>query len=124
MSYDFIMMRPKTEIRSSADLGEETLLKQDPADLVAALSALFPDLTWSRERDGGWSSLLEGEDTWYEFSIYPMPDYCWWIRTSHLTNTRKLVPRICETLGLIAFDGQAGIIIGTDGQPRPAGGQS
>ena len=119
MSYDFIMMRPKTEIRSSDDLGEETLFKQEPEEVVAALSVLIPDLTWSRERDGGWSAMLHDEDTWYEFSIYPTPDYCWWIRTSHLTDTRKLVPPICETLGLIAFDGQAMVIIGPDGT-RPA----
>jgi len=45
MSYDFIMMKPQAdvmaEIESLEDLGERTLLRQDPAALVDALSLLF-----------------------------------------------------------------------------------
>ena len=52
MSYDFLMMRPRietmTEIESLEDLGERTLVRQDPAALVDALSSLFPELAWRR----------------------------------------------------------------------------
>jgi hypothetical protein len=119
MSYDFLMMKPKVEIRSSEEIGEETLLKPEPADLVAALSAMFLELSWSRSSKGDWFSSLDGEDTWYEFLIDATPDYCWSIRTSHLTRRRSLIQPICKALGLIAFDGQAGLIIGSDGE-RPA----
>jgi hypothetical protein len=34
------------------------------------------------------------------------------IRTSHLTRERILIPEICREIGLIAFDGQAGKLIG------------
>jgi hypothetical protein len=119
MSYDFLMMKPKVEIRSSADLGEDTLLKPEPADLVAALSAMFPELTWTRSRQGDWFGSLDGEDTWYEFLINAAPDHCWSVRTSHLTRRRSLIQPICKALGLIAFDGQALVIIDADGE-RPA----
>ncbi len=119
MSYDFLMMKPKAEIRSQHDLGEETLLKQESTELVAALSAMFPELAWSQRGDGGWFGSLQGEDTWYEFSIEPTPDYTWSIFTSHKTHRRSLIQPICKALGLIAFDGQAMVIIGPDGA-RPA----
>jgi hypothetical protein len=122
MSYDFLMMKPKVEIRSQDDLSEETLFEQEPTVLVAALSAMFPELDWSpRGGDGGWSGRLDGDDTWYEFLIAATPDYVWSIRTSHLTRRRGLIQPICAALGLIAFDGQAMVIIGPDGA-RPADG--
>ena len=119
MSYDFLMMKPKVEIRSQDDLSEETLLKQEPDEIVAGLSAMFPEVTWSRERGGGWSGRLDGDDTWYEFLIDATPDYAWSIRTSHLTRRRGLIQPICAALGLIAFDGQATVLIDAGGT-RPA----
>jgi hypothetical protein len=123
MSYDFLMMKPKVEIRSPNDLSEETLLKQQPEEIIAGLSALFPELTWSPS-GGGWSGYLDGDDTWYEFLIDAKPDYAWSVRTSHLTRRRSLIQPICAALGLIAFDGQAVVIIDADGtrppDPRPA----
>ena len=118
MSYDFLMMKPKVEFRSQNDLNEETLFKQEPEEIVTGLSAIFPEVVWS-STGGGWSGHLDGNDTWYEFLIDATPDYAWSIRTSHLTRRRSLIQPICAALGLIAFDGQAGIIIGPDG-PRPA----
>jgi hypothetical protein len=115
MSYDFMMMKPKAdvmaEIESLEDLGEHTLLRQDPAALVDALSSLFPELGWNKESDGGWFGSLQGDDTWYEFHIGAEPDYSWSVCTSRLSNTRSLVPIICDTLGLLAFDGQANLLI-------------
>jgi len=115
MSYDFIMMKPQAdvmaEIESLEDLGERTLLRQDPAALVEALSFLFAGLAWNRESDGGWLASLEGDDTWYEFRIGAEPDYSWSVKTSHRAGTRNLVPLICDRLGLLAFDGQANLLI-------------
>jgi hypothetical protein len=44
MSYDFVMMKPRVEIRSAQDLGEHSLLRQEPAAVVNALSPMFPGL--------------------------------------------------------------------------------
>jgi hypothetical protein len=115
MSYDFMMMKPKperaSEIESLEDLGEHTLLRQDPAALVAALSSLFPDIAWCREDGGGWFGSLKGDDSWYEFRIEAAADYSWSISASHRAGPRNLVPVICDTLGLLAFDGQANLLI-------------
>src|ERR1700740_2269965 len=113
MSYDFMMMKPKpereSEIESLEDLGETTLLRQEPAALVEALSSLFPEIAWRREDSGGWFGALTGDDSWYEFRIEATPDYSWSIRTSHRAGPRNLVPAICDRLGLLAFDGQANL---------------
>src|SRR5215470_9664552 len=86
MSYDFMIMKPRpgreSEIESLEDLGEHTLLRQDPSALVEALSSLFPDIVWRKEEDGGWFGSLTGDDSWYEFRIDLSPDYSWSIRTS------------------------------------------
>jgi hypothetical protein len=115
VSYDFTMMKPRPEvtieIESLEDLGERTLLRQDPADLVKALSSMFPQLAWRNEEDGGWFGSLADEDSWYEFRIEAAPDFSWTVRTSHRAGTRNLVPLICDTLGLLAFDGQANVLI-------------
>jgi len=115
VSYDFTMMKPRPEvtieIESLEDLGERTLLRQDPAELVEALSSLFPQMTWRKEDDGGWFGSLQGEDSWYEFRIEALLDFSWSVRTSHRTGTRNLIPLICDTLGVLAFDGQANLLI-------------
>jgi hypothetical protein len=115
MSYDFMMMKPRPEvtieIESLEDLGERTLLRQDPATLKEALSSLFPELAWRQEDNGGWFGSLEGEDSWYEFRIEAAPDYAWSVCTSHRAGTRNLVPVICDTLGVLAFNGQANLLI-------------
>src|ERR1700739_401646 len=73
MSYDFMMMKPRpgreSEIESLEDLGEHTLLRQDSAALVEALSSLFPKIEWRQEDSGGWFGALKGDDSWYEFRI-------------------------------------------------------
>jgi hypothetical protein len=115
MSYDFMMMKPRPEvtieIESLEDLGERTLLRQDPAALREALSLLVPELVWRQEDNGGWFGSLEREDSWYEFRIEAAPDYAWSICTSHRAGTSNLVPLICDTLGVLAFDGQANLLI-------------
>lgn len=115
MSYDFTMMKPKAglsiEIESMEDLGENTLLRQDPAVLVEALSSLFPQTAWRKEDSGGWFGSLQGDDSWYEFRIEGTADHAWSICSSHRAGTRNLVPVICDTLGLLAFDGHANLLI-------------
>src|ERR1700748_3856184 len=115
MSYDFMNMKPKpereSEIESLEDLGEHTLLRQEPAALVEALSSLFPEIVWRNEDGGGWSGSLRSVDSWYEFRIEAEPDTSWSIRTSHRAGPRNLVPVICDTLGLLAYDGHANLLI-------------
>jgi hypothetical protein len=113
MSYDFIMMKPRAEvieIETMDDLGEHTLLPQEPSALVEALSSMFPDLVWEKQGDG-WFGSLEGADTWYEFRIGAEADYAWSVCTSDGAKSRSLVPIICDRLGLLAFDGQANVLI-------------
>jgi hypothetical protein len=116
MSYDFLMMKPKGQVHSQHDLGEETLFKQDPKAIVEDLSALLPGVRWSRSNDGGWFGSFDGTDGFYEFRIGPDADYVWTLHTSHGAATRSLVATLYKALGLVAFDGQAMIIITPDGQ--------
>ena len=113
MSYDFIMMKPRAEvmeIETMDDLGEHPLLRQETSELVDALSSLFPELAWEKQADG-WFGSLEGGDTWYEFRIGAEADYAWSVCTSDGAKSRNLVPIICDRLGLLAFDGQANLLI-------------
>ena len=113
MSYDFIMMKPRAEvmeIETMDDLGEHTLLRQEPSDLVEALTSLFPELAWEKQSDG-WFGSLEGGDSWYELRIGAEAEYAWSVCTSDGAKSRNLVPIICDRLGLLAFDGQANVLI-------------
>src|SRR5262249_21384984 len=101
----------ETEIESLEDLGEHTLLRQDPAALVEALSSLFPQIAWRRDEGGGWSGSLKRDDAWYEFRIEEAADVSWSSRTSHRSGPRNVVPVICVGLGLLAYDGQANLLI-------------
>ena len=108
-----------SDIRSSADLGEDTLVKQVPSAIVQGLSELCPTVLWERRDDGGWFGAFDGDDGRYEFVVGPEPDYAWSVLTSRRSPTRHLIQPICRTLGLIAFDGQAMWLIGPEGE-RPA----
>jgi hypothetical protein len=118
MSYDFLIMKPRAEIgaglvaiESMDDLGEHTLLRQEPSALVEALSSLFPQLAWRNEGDGGWFGSLQDDDTCYELRIGAATDFAWSVSTSQRATTRKVIPTICDRLGLLAFDGQANLLI-------------
>ena len=110
-----MMMKPKADIMSEIegleDLGERTLLRQDPAALVEALSSLFPELVWRNESDGGWFGSLQSDDTCYEFRIDAGADYAWSVSTSQRATRRSVIPIICDRLGLLAFDGQSNLLI-------------
>jgi hypothetical protein len=115
MSHDFMMMKSRpgreSEIESLEDLGEYTLLRQDPAALLEALSALFPRIEWRKEESGGWFGSLRDDDSWHEFRIEAAADTSWSIRTSHRAGPRNIVPVICDRLGLLAYDGEANLLI-------------
>ena len=110
-----MMMKPRpgreSEIESLEDFGGHTLLRQDPATLVEALSSMFPEIAWRREDNRGWFGSLQNDDSWHEFRIEEAADYAWSICTSHRAGALNLVPIICDTLGLLAFDGQANLLI-------------
>jgi hypothetical protein len=110
-----MMMKPwpgrESEIESLEDLGEHTLLRQEPAALVEELSSLFPEIAWRTEEGGGWFGALKRDDAWYEFRIEAEADTSWSIRTSHRAGRHNLVPAICDTLGLLAFDNEANLLI-------------
>src|SRR5689334_7924415 len=106
MTYGFMMFKPKGAVPTIDELGEDTLVLQEPSVVVEGLTALFPDIAWRREDGGGWFGALDGEDSWYEFRIDATPDYDWTIATSHRASTRSLVAVICNALGVVAFDGQ------------------
>ena len=115
MSYDFMMMKPKGAIPSIEALSEDTVVAQEPEPIVQALSSLLPATSWQRESDGGWFGRYDGDDTWYEFRINGAPDLVWSINTSHRTHTRSLIQPICNALGVVAFDGQAMVLVKPEG---------
>jgi hypothetical protein len=126
MTYDFLIMKPRAEIgagvvaiESMDDLGEHTLLRQEPSDVVKALSSLFPSVVWRNEGDGGWFGSLQEDETWYEFRIGAAADYAWSVSTSLGATTGKVIPAICDQLGLLAFDGQANVLIWPAGHSSP-----
>jgi hypothetical protein len=111
MSYDFMMFKPKIKISSPEDLGEESILKQNPQPVVDDLTNLFQSIVWRRETDGGWFGSLDNEEGWFEFRIGAEPDYAWSIHTSLRMSARTTIARICAALKLVAFDGQQNIIV-------------
>jgi hypothetical protein len=126
MSYDFLIMKPRAEIgaglagiESMDDLGEHTLLRQEPSAVVKALSSLFPSVVWRNEGDGSWLGSLQDDETSYEFRIGAAADYSWSVSTSHRATIGTVVPAICDQLGLLAFDGQANVLIWPAGYSSP-----
>jgi hypothetical protein len=111
MSYDFMMFKPRIRISSPDELGEDSVLKQEPQPVVDDLSKLFPSIAWRRETDGGWFGALDNEEGWFEFRIGAEPDYAWSIHASRRMSGGASISRICAALKLIAFDGQQNIII-------------
>jgi hypothetical protein len=114
MSYDFMMFKVTGAVRSPLDLAEETTeIIGTGAEIQEELTLLYPEIVWTYEpRFQSITGMLDGPDTWYEFRLSEAPDKCFSICTSRLTGTRSLVPEICEALGLVAFDGQANVLIG------------
>ncbi|TFZ08367.1 hypothetical protein [Ramlibacter humi] len=125
MSYDFLVFKPTVEVRSMADLSEEAMAPQQAAEVMAALSRLYPLLQWRDTSVPGapphFGAQYEDGETWYEFSVESPSSLAWSIRTSHRATQRAVVAQICRTLGCLAFDGQAMTMIGPDGKTFATG---
>jgi len=120
MSYDFLMLKTSVPIDSQHDLSEDIVLVQAPEKVMAELSRLLPGLSWGKCFGGFfWEALTEDEEGQYELHVPLEPSQSWSIRTSHRRGRRDLVARICKSLGVVAFDGQAMLLIDERGE-RPA----
>lgn len=111
MSYDFMMMKPLGVIATPDELGEQTLVLQEPQAIIDELSRLYPSTKWERRASGGWFGSYEGADGWYEFTVHAGPDRIWSVATSQGAGSHDEIGKICRALGLIAFDGQTGELI-------------
>jgi hypothetical protein len=108
MSYDFMMFRPVGEVRSPDDLSEETTaIIGSAAEIREALSRLYPTLGWRDEHFGS----LAAPDGWYEFRLSLDDQKSFSICTSFRADEHRLIPEICRALGLVAFDGQAYVVV-------------
>ena len=113
MSYDFLMFKLKKPIQSHMDLSEDTTtVIGSGEEIKEKISALLPSTKW-RLSDDNWWGTYQGDDTWYEFSVENKETNCFSIHTSFRTDTRNAVKEICDALGVVAFDGQAGKLIGS-----------
>ena len=118
MSYDFFLGRPKDRANAIGCICDGELIALGmPKDVSGKLESLLGPLTWSDEpipdaEPMRWSGPYEGGDTWYEFILHGDPVIVIQVRTSHRTNTRGLIPRICRALDLYAFDTQTNTLAG------------
>ena len=113
MSYDFLMFKLKHEISACEGVTEEATMPIGlGSEIKAQLSLLFPSTEWRFAHDYWWGR-YHAEDTWYEFSIEDKETICFAVRTSLRAGKREAIKLICDFLGVVAFDGQAGTLIGS-----------
>jgi len=115
MSYDYMFFRLRKPISSHRDLSEETLGIMGSGDEIkAALSTLFPDMEWSSRTDDGaiWGTLpaMPGR---CEFLLDKEPSFGFSLLGSYRADYRAMVEKICDAMGVIAFDGQQLELIGS-----------
>jgi hypothetical protein len=118
MSYDFLMFKPKVVVNSPADLSDSTVDVQLPEVVMSTLAKLFPTLQWKKAGRAWWAK-VEDDDGHYEFQVSTDPAQAWSIHASFGSSKRDAISLICETLGLVAFDGEAMTLIDERGE-RPA----
>jgi hypothetical protein len=116
MSYDFMMLSPRGDLRSMADIVPSNLEPQNGAAIKAELSTLFPAIAWEDKGDRGWLGRLTVDGEPYEFRVQAGDDECWNINTPEENWDTPLIAKICKALLVVAFDGQALELI--DGQGR------
>lgn len=119
MSYDFMMFKPRRAINAMSEIEPKNLSLQSGDGVKAKLTSLFPTIEWEHKGDRGWLGQLTADGSWYEFRVHAGDDECWTIATSESNHQPELVPRICASLQLLAFDGQALELIDAKGR-RPA----
>jgi hypothetical protein len=115
MSYDYMMLKPVGVLRTPDEIGPDRVDSQDPGQVVAELDRLFAAIAWSREADGGWFGTVTVDGDRFEFRVSGAVTVAWSVFTSHRADRRRIattVGRICTALGVVAFDGQAMVLIG------------
>jgi hypothetical protein len=116
MSYDFMMFKVRKPIASHSELSEFTTQAIGTGfEIKQALSNIFPETEWNLTGDTWWGQ-YEGADTWYEFQFEDEVCISISIHTSHRAQTRDAIKKICEAMGLVAFDGQKLELIGQTGE--------
>lgn len=119
MSYDFMMFEPRAMIRAMSEIEPGNLNLQNGDSIKAALTALFPAIEWEHKGDRGWLGRLTVDGSWYEFRLPAGDDECWTISTSEGNDQPDLIAKVCQSLQLLAFDGQMLELIDAAGR-RPA----
>jgi len=119
MSYDYMFFRLRKPISSHRDLSEETVqLIASGNEIRTALSALFPDIEWDESQNHLWGHLRSTPGR-CEFLVYMEPSSNFSLLTSYHADYRAMVEKICNSMGLIAFDGQQLELIGSLHVPEP-----
>ena len=116
MSYDYLIFRAGKNIPPEMSAIEENDLAPigTYSDLKTSILALYPQIEWNdtEKRGGLINKVGRFEFNFYEESVV-MSSFS--IRTSHRQNrnaTQEFIEKLCNTLGLFAFDGQQGIVFG------------
>jgi hypothetical protein len=116
MGYGYTMFKVKDGVLTPDDLSDDTteVIGEGP-EIQRRLSELYPTINWHHNKDTGIiSGHLDGADTWYEFMLQEKSDVCFSINTTFRTDSRSLIPEICKSLGLVAFDEQKNLLIGLE----------
>ncbi len=119
MSYDFMMFEPRGTINAMADITASNLCLQNAGVIKEKLTRLFPKIEWENKGDRGWLGRLNEDGDAYEFRLPEGDDECWTINTAEENHDTAIVAKICSSLELLAFDGQALELIDASGR-RPA----
>jgi len=119
MGYGFLMFKVKDSVKQHQDLSEETTEVIGTIEQIQRLlTQLFPETKWHQSPDtSAVHGYLLGPDTRYEFNLFDEKGKCFGVKTSHRTDSRVLIPEICAKLGLVAFDGQACVLVRGTGDP-------
>ncbi len=119
MSYDFMMFKPRHPIASMSDIEPKNLALQNGETVKAKLTALYPAIEWEDKGDRGWLGRMTVEGEPYEFRLPAGDDECWSINTPEENLDTPLIEKVCQALQLLAFDGQALVLIDSSGR-KPA----
>lgn len=114
-----MMFKPRRTINAMSEIEPANLCLQGGDGVRAELTGLFPGIEWEYKGDRGWLGRLTADGTWYEFRVPAGEDECWTIATSHDNDEPELISKICAAMRLLAFDGQALVLIDPGGR-RPA----
>jgi hypothetical protein len=105
VSYGYLLMKIRRRFSTTGELtSEDAVPVGEPPDIARAISGVFPETQWD---DASHAGDLHIEDRWFEFRILEeRPVMSVGIRTSFRHESKDVVVRLCDALGLVAFDGQ------------------